>query len=84
LTEKTWTDGDFNYDGSVDFADLTTLSQNYGQTPLTSAQRGILPTIAGPEFAADFLLAQSLVPEPASFDGHRRICAARRSRNASA
>ena len=56
-----WTDGDFNFDGKVGFADLVSLAQNYNAT-LTPAQIGLL----GADFAADFALAQSLVPEPTS------------------
>jgi hypothetical protein len=56
---KTWAEGDFNYDGIVDFPDLVSLAQNYGLS---------LDTVDGasPEFAADWALAQSLIPEPVS------------------
>ena len=57
LGQKTWSDGDSNYDGAVDFIDLVALAQNYAGGP----------TFAGfvsPDFAADWAVAQSLVPEP--------------------
>lgn len=46
-----WAGGDFNGDGAANFVDLLTLARNYGQ----------------PSFESDWLLASSLVPEPASF-----------------
>jgi autotransporter-associated beta strand protein len=62
-TDKAWSQGDTNYDGAVDFSDLVALAQNYGLGALTDRQIGQL----GSDFAADFALAQSMVPEPASF-----------------
>jgi hypothetical protein len=46
-----WETGDFNYDWKVDFADLVILAQNYNHAA---------------SLAADWALAQSLVPEPTS------------------
>lgn len=54
-----WSDGDFNYDGVVGFDDLLGLAQQYGSTLSVSQQSHL-----SPDFAADFALAQSLVPEP--------------------
>ena len=51
---RTWQQGDFNYDGVAEFADLLTLAQNYNLSGL------------GSDFASDWALAQSLVPEPTS------------------
>lgn len=58
-SNKTWAEGDFNYDGHVDFTDLVSLAQNYNLS---------LATVDGasPEFAADWALVQSLLPEPVS------------------
>lgn len=56
-----WVDGDFDYSGTVDFDDLLTLARYYNKgnwaSPGVEALDG--------SFAADWLLAQSLVPEPA-------------------
>ena len=54
-----WRQGDTNYDGQVNFADLVSLAQNY-QRPLTLEELSVL----GSDVAADWALAQSLVPEP--------------------
>ena len=56
-----WRQGDFNYDGMIDFADLVSLAQNYNTTLLDS---GTLLAGGDADFAADWALAQSLVPEP--------------------
>lgn len=48
---------DFDLNGSVDFADLVTLAQNYGAGVANLSGFGT-------DFAADWALAQSLVPEP--------------------
>jgi hypothetical protein len=58
-TGATWQLGDFNYDAKVDFADLVILAQNYNGSAIDSGGLS-----AG--FAADWALAQSLVPEPTS------------------
>jgi hypothetical protein len=60
-TGKFWSEGDFNYDGVADFDDLVSLAQNYGHSMFASEA-----AMVGNAFAADFALAQSLVPEPAS------------------
>lgn len=76
---KLWSQGDFDYTGIVDFADLVALAQNYGKS-LTSEQASLL----GADFAADFALAQSLVPEPTSMlaAGSLALLAASRRRAA--
>lgn len=56
---KEWTQGDFDFTGTVGFDDLLALAQNYNKT-VTAADAATL----GEAFAADFALAQSLVPEP--------------------
>ena len=56
-----WNQGDFNYDGAVGFSDLVSLAQNYNQTVSLEALESF-----GADFAADWALAQSLVPEPTS------------------
>jgi hypothetical protein len=59
LSVDRWSKGDFNLDGTVDFADLVPLAQNYGT--------GSLDMVAAQgSFDADWALAQSLVPEPAT------------------
>jgi hypothetical protein len=61
-TGKEWSQGDFDYSGTVDFNDLLSLAQNYNGTLL--ADGALLSGDA--DFAADFALAVSLVPEPAT------------------
>ena len=57
---KVWADGDFTYDGAVNFDDLIKLAQNYNST-----LAGVtLPASVSSDFASDWALAQSLVPEP--------------------
>ena len=58
---KVWSEGDSNYDGVVNFSDLLALAQNYG----TSA--GGASPVSAEQFAADWALAQTLVPEPTTF-----------------
>jgi hypothetical protein len=60
-TGATWADASFNGDGTVDFDDLVPLAQNYGFTAL--ADLALLD--ADPQFAADWQLAVSMVPQPA-------------------
>lgn len=55
----TWIDGDFDNSGSVAFDDLLTLAQHYGEPLMTAAN---LPAA----IAGDWVLARSMVPEPAS------------------
>lgn len=55
-----WSSGDFDYDDVVDFDDLVRLAQNYN----ASLASGVAPDAFGGAFAADWTLAQSLVPEP--------------------
>ena len=57
-----WNSGDFNADGAVNFNDLLLLAAHYGPSAGTSARAAAeLPSA----FTSDWLLAQSLVPEPA-------------------
>lgn len=58
-TAGVWSDGDFDYDGTVDFDDLVGLAQNYAGGPGLAGASGF-----DSGFAADWALAQSLVPEP--------------------
>jgi predicted carbohydrate-binding protein with CBM5 and CBM33 domain len=60
----TWRDGDSDHSGTVDFADLVPLAQNYNRS--LAIDGSTLTAIGGSDFAADFALAQSLVPEPAT------------------
>jgi autotransporter-associated beta strand protein len=57
-----YTTGDFNNDGTTDFADLVSLAQHYN----TSALSGDIVPASEQDFAADWALAQSLAPEPAT------------------
>lgn len=59
-TDATWALGSFNGDGKVDFNDLVLLAQNYNFSGLSDLSS------FSPSFAADWVLAQSLVPEPTS------------------
>jgi hypothetical protein len=61
LGGKTWVEGDFSGNGAVDFDDLLTLAQKYGQSIPALNLAGL-----NASFAADWALAQSLVPEPTS------------------
>ena len=58
-TGASWAQGDSNYDGAVNFDDLLALAKNYNQTLPASSEFSAA-------FAADWSLARSLVPEPAS------------------
>lgn len=66
LTGQGWADGSFNGDGKVDFNDLVLIAQNYNLGPSS--------------FEADWLLAQSLAPEPAMMLSTAFLAAARRRR----
>jgi Concanavalin A-like lectin/glucanases superfamily len=57
-----WAQGDFDYNGTVNFNDLLALAQNYGQS--TFLGDATLLEIGGANFAADWALARTLVPEP--------------------
>jgi autotransporter-associated beta strand protein len=59
-TGMTWSDGDFDYDSGIGFTDLLSLAQNYSLS-LSQAQ---LTQIDDAQFAADWTLALSMVPEP--------------------
>lgn len=63
-TDRTWAHGDFNGDDGVTFDDLLVLAQHYGEG---AAQ--LDPSSASADFAADWALALTLVPEPASLVG---------------
>ena len=64
-TIKTWTIGDFTGDGKAQFADLVVLAQNYGFGSVVDGDAGSF----GLSFAADWALAQSMVPEPTAMLG---------------
>ncbi len=55
-----WKRGNFDGNTSVNFDDLLALAQHYGQSALQ-------PSTTRSDFAADWALAQALVPEPVSF-----------------
>lgn len=61
-TGAVWDNGDFDGDGAVLFVDLLTLAQRYGTSGLSVEEMSKLPS----SFAADWAMAQSLVPEPVS------------------
>ncbi len=54
-----WAKGDFTYDNNINFDDLLLLAQSYDQS-LSVGQASQV----GSQFAADWAMAQSLVPEP--------------------
>ncbi len=62
-TGKVWAQGDLNYDGVVNFDDLLGLAQNYNGSVL---QANDMASAMGGNFAADWKLALSVVPEPTS------------------
>jgi autotransporter-associated beta strand protein len=62
---KTWSIGDFTGDGKSQFADLVVLAQNYGFGGVIDGDAGTF----GSNFAADWALAQSMVPEPTAVAG---------------
>jgi hypothetical protein len=62
-TSGQWFTGDFDYSGVVDFGDLVALARNYNSS-LTASGDVLLGDTS--TFAADWALAQSLVPEPAT------------------
>jgi hypothetical protein len=62
-TGATWAMGDGNYDGAVNFIDLLMLAQNYGR-PFILASGDLIAGSGIDQFAGDWALAQSLVPEP--------------------
>ncbi len=57
-----WSQGDTNYDGIVNFDDLLSLAQNYGGSLVLAGEA--LSGSMSANFAGDFALARSLVPEP--------------------
>ena len=65
---KDWSQGDFTYNLAVNFDDLLALAQNYGRTFLADGSIMTDGSLAG-QFAADWALARSVVPEPASLVG---------------
>jgi hypothetical protein len=60
-----WYQGDFNYSGSVNFNDLVDLAASYNGS-LSAAIGQVQSGGFSGAFAADFALAVSLVPEPAT------------------
>lgn len=63
-TLTSWQKGDIDFDGNVDFDDLVGLAQNYGKT--IGVNGAIVDLAMAASFDADWILAQSLVPEPTS------------------
>ncbi|HEY7115249.1 MAG TPA: PEP-CTERM sorting domain-containing protein, partial [Tepidisphaeraceae bacterium] len=59
-TESWWYNGDFTYDGMVDFNDLVKLAQNYNSSLPSAAQ--LAPF--GAAFETDLARAFASVPEP--------------------
>lgn len=59
----TWINGDGNYDGLIDFNDVLIVAQNYGSTLLSD---GSIHGNSSADFSSDWVLARSIVPEPAS------------------
>lgn len=55
---STWMTGDFDRSGTTNFADLVALAQHY------NASAAAVASLTNASFAADWALAQSLVPEP--------------------
>ncbi len=65
--DATWILGDFNGDDAVNFNDLLTLARNYGNSAPGSDLHGAdVSGIGSADFQADWALALSIVPEPAS------------------
>jgi hypothetical protein len=64
---KVWSQGDFTYDNLVNFDDLLALAQQYNQALVASSDDwSVVNEVGGNEFAADWALAVSMVPEPTS------------------
>jgi hypothetical protein len=59
---RTWSTADFTGDGATNFADLVVLAHHYNQ----QATLTTLVSLGGESVASDWMLAQSLVPEPAT------------------
>lgn len=73
-----WSDGNFNGDGVVNFDDLLALAQHYGFG--VSSLQSDLTSVVGADFAADWALAHSLVPEPTSLSAFALISILHRRR----
>lgn len=67
-SNRRWNHGSFDGDGSVDFDDLLTLARHYGFGTTPAA------------FESDWILARSLVPEPAAAVGVMAACVLLRRR----
>ncbi len=63
-----WQTADFDRTGSVGFSDLLALSQNF------DSARSIDPSHFAASFQADWMLARSMIPEPASMVGVLAMC----------
>ncbi len=61
----TWAQADFDFDGDVDFADLLALAQRYGQAGVGEDGATTLAELPA-DFAADWIAARLMVPEPAA------------------
>ncbi len=64
-SSKVWSQGDSDYNGLVNFDDLLALAQNYGNTYLADGSI-VTDQSMHANFDADFAMARSLVPEPAT------------------
>ena len=53
---KFWTDGDFNYDGTVDTVDFNLLASNFGQTVAAPAHASALGAVVPEPGTATLLL----------------------------
>ena len=60
-----WIQGDSDYNGVVGFEDLLALAQNYGSAVLADGSTAF-DTHTARSFQADWVLARSLIPEPAT------------------
>jgi hypothetical protein len=67
-SSTTWATGDFTGNGAADFDDLLALAQHYGMALWSDGGIATDPSLAS-RFEADWMLAQSLVPEPAAAVG---------------
>lgn len=63
-TGRTWTQADFSGDGLVNFDDLLQLAKHYGGSVRSAQAAAQMSGIDAEAFAADYALAQALVPEP--------------------
>ncbi len=77
LAGASWIDGDSTGDGAVNFDDLLALAQKYGSALAVDGSSTLDPS-QHDAFAADWLQARMLVPEPGSVFALALVCARRR------